>query len=379
MSTASPPHLPLPSRLGIAGDLIFSVRTPAEHLLNALLIYEQVVVPLDFRVLPRLLADFSGKQLKRLIDAGSIWFCPEATAHLALRREPAEFSRADFVSSLFTNVIRQDDRESGVLDAIDGSLLCGDYGDYSAWRHLHDVAVDEFDHVARREGYEYLRPPERLFSSRNDYEVGLRTGLARMNDLIVAGVPDMQFDKELPVLLEICFPGKKRPQAVSAGAIESDALEAVENLHRIGGLPLLAPRLTHFEAVVGSMIDIVLSDEAAELRAWLRQHWVPGLDVRDAYIAAERRLPSKKAWTGWLKFGAVTGVSTVVGSLIVDPLTSLVAGTAIGALDQQFGQKSVETLGDTYHPSQWLSYVDSAVQPALLARRASPPTRPSGR
>jgi hypothetical protein len=63
--------------------------------------------------------------------------------------------------------------------------------------------------------------------------------------------------------------------------------------------------------------------------------------------------------------------------LFVDPLTSLVAGTAIGALDQQLGQKSVETLADNYHPSQWLSYVDSTVKPALLARRAGSPTPPS--
>jgi hypothetical protein len=368
MPASTLPHLSPPSRLGIAGDLIFSGQTPAEHLLNALLVYEQIVVPIDFRVLPRLLSDFSGRQLKRLIDAGCIWFCPEVTAHLALRREPAEFSRSSFLSSLFTSVLRQDDLDSGVIDAIDGSLLCGDYGDYSSWRRLHDIAVDEFDRVARREGYKHLRPPDTLLTSRNQYEAGLRMGLARMNDLIVAGVPEMQFDKELPVLLEICFPGKQRPQAVSASAIESDALDAVENLHGIGGLPILAPRASDFETDVDRLIDIVLSDEAAELRAWLSQHWMPGLDVRYAYIATERKLPSKKAWGGWLKFGAVTGVSTVIGSLIADPLTGFAAGTAIGALDQQFGQKSIERLADNYHPSQWLSYVGTLAHTGLANR-----------
>jgi hypothetical protein len=353
--------------LGLAGDLVFSIPTPAVYVLNSLLLYEQLVVPLNSMVLGRLLTDFSGKQLKRLVDAGRVVFCPEVTAHLALRREPVEFSRPEFVSTLFTLVNRTDDRESGVLDAIESSLLCGNFSDYNAWLRVHDLAVEEFDHVARREGYEYLTPPDTLFTSRRQYRAGLETGLARMNDLIVAGVPVMQFDKELPVLLEICFPGKERPKAVSAGAIESDALSTVENLHRIGGLPLLSPRASHFEQDVDRIIDIVLGDEAAELRAWLRRHWAPGLDVRDAYIAAERNLPSKKAWTGWLKFGAVTGVSTVVGALIVDPVVGLVAGTAIGALDQQFGQKSVETMADSYHPSHWLSYVGSAGQPGLLA------------
>lgn len=349
---SQPPAEP-PRRLGIAADLVFAGAAPATYLLNCLLVYEQLVVPINANVIDRLLSDFSALQLKRLIGAGRLQFCPEVTAHLALRREPAAFSRDAFIATLATGVIRADDRSARIVDAIDAQLLVGDFGDFADWTRMRNQAVDEFDHVAGRDGYAFLSP----LSSPRYYRTGLQTGMARINDLIVSGIPDLQFDKELPVLLEICFPGKARPQAVAATAIESDALQTVENLHRIGGLPLVGVDAANHLLEVDRLIDLILSDEAAALRNWLRQNWQPGLDVREAYIHADRLLPSKRSWSGWVKFGAVTGVSSVVGALLTDPLIALGAGTLIGALDQHFGGKTVEALADPYHPSRWLSYV----------------------
>lgn len=142
-------------------------------------------------VLGRLLIDFSGAQLKRLVDAGRLSFCPEVTAQLALRRAPAPFSRPAFIRSLDSALLRSDDRSTRIVEAIDAHLLVGNFGDFGAWRPMHEAAVDEFHHVAGRDGYEYLMPPDSMLSSRYHYRTGLETGLARVNDLIVAGVPDM--------------------------------------------------------------------------------------------------------------------------------------------------------------------------------------------
>lgn len=342
-----------PRRLGIAADLVFTGAAPATYLLNSLLVYEQLVLPLNAMVLDRLLADFSGIQLKRLTQVGRLIFCPQVTAQLALRREPGAFSRDAFMASLSAAVIREDDRSARIVEAIEAHLVVGDFAEFADWRRMRQLAVEEFDHVAGRDGYAFLSPP----SSPRYYRTGLETGMARVNDLLVAGISYLQFDKELPVLLEICFPGKARPQAMAAMANDSNALCAVENLHRIGGLPLVGLVRGRPAHEVDRLIDLVLSDEAGTLRRWLEQNWRPGLDVRDAYLQADRLLPSKQSWTGWLKFGAVTGVSTVVGTLFTDPVTSLAAGTLIGAIDQHFGGKTVEALVDPYHPSRWLSYL----------------------
>ena len=72
----------LPMRLGLAADMVF-VTTPALAVLNPLLVYEQLVLPLNPMVLDRLLADFSASQLLRLIKAGRLLFCPEVSARLA--------------------------------------------------------------------------------------------------------------------------------------------------------------------------------------------------------------------------------------------------------------------------------------------------------
>lgn len=353
--TASP--LPvLPSRLGVAADLVFIASSPAEYLFNALLVYEQIVLPIDAMVLARLTAELPLWQLERLAGSGRIGFCPQATAHLAIRQEPEPYLRSNFLARLEQEVCYPEGNASALVGFVDSHLIEGNYGDYSAWRTLRDEAEEEFMHVAGRTKYGSLLPPTTLLSNRRDRLAGLTTGLARMNDLLVAGVADMQHDKELPILLEICFPAHRGGAAVPAGTVERDALAVVDQLHSLKGLPVLTPGNDPQE--LSRCLDIVLSDEADELRQWIRNNLGSGIDIRDAYAASEARLPSKQAWTGWLKFGVLTGVSTVVGALIADPMTGFAVGTGISAVDQQYGQKSIEKLFDPYHPSRWLSYVE---------------------
>lgn len=353
---AAPPLPVFPGRLGVAADLVFIASSPADYLLNALLVYEQIVLPIDAMVLGRLTADFSVSQLKRLAGSGRIAFCPQATAHLAIRKEPEPYSRGTFLARLGQEVWYPEGSTSALVGFVDSHLIDGNYGDYSAWQTIRREAEQEFMHAAARPGYEFLLPPTDLFSNRLDRFTGLTTGLGRMNDLIVAGVADMQHDKELPVLLEICFPAQRGGAAVPAGTVERDALAVVDRLHSLKGLPVLSPGNDRQE--IDRCLDIVLSDEADELRHWIRNNLASGIDIRDAYAASEARLPSKKAWTGWLKFGVVTGVSTAVGALIADPVTGFAVGTGISAVDQQYGQKSIEKLFDPYHPARWLSYVE---------------------
>ncbi|MGX4640334.1 hypothetical protein [Massilia sp. SYSU DXS3249] len=353
------PHTPvsLPTRLGLAGDIVF-ITTPALAVLNPLLVYEQLVLPLNQMVFERMLADFSSSQLLRLVKAGRLLFCPEMTARLAAGGGTRTFDRGRYLDSLRPVFPRPDDDIPALVGAIDEHLLVGALDDFTRWTRIRDEAVDEFMHVAARPGYAHLIPPSSLFSSPRDRLVGLQSGLGRVNDLAGAGVLDLQFDKELPVLLEIVFPAKKRPGPVAPDAAEREAIEAVEKLHDIRGLPLLRPAYDRFEEDVDRFIDIVLSEEAAELRHWLSGNVCRGMDVRQAYIEAGHKLPSQHAWAGWLKFGVVTSVSTVIGGLIADPAAGLAVGTGLGAFDHLYGEKALQRIVDPYHPDHWLSYLE---------------------
>jgi len=290
----------LPMRLGLAADMVF-VTTPALAVLNPLLVYEQLVLPLNPMVLDRLLADFSASQLLRLIKAGRLLFCPEVSARLASGDGSGTFIRDRYLDSLRPVFPRPDDDLPALVSAIDAHLLVGPLDDFTRWTRIRDEAVDEFMHVAARPGYAHRMPPLGLFSSPMDRIAGLTMGLGRVNDLVGAGVLDLQFDKELPVLLEIVFPAKSRPGPVAPEAVERQAIEAIEKLHDIRGLPLLRPMYHSFQADVDRFIDIVLSEEAAESRHWLSHNVCQGMDVRQAYSESGHKLPSQQGWAGWLK------------------------------------------------------------------------------
>jgi hypothetical protein len=96
------------------------------------------------------------------------------------------------------------------------------------------------------------------------------------------------------------------------------------------------------------------------------------LDLKDStWLRPVASLPSKKKWNGWLRFGAVTGVSTAVGLLLANPIAGALAGAAIGATDQVVGAGAQQRLVDPYHPNSWLSFVkllsgfDTAAYPGM--------------
>lgn len=344
----------LPGRIGVAADLCFSVADHVGYLADCLLVHDEVVIPLDASTLNFLEAAFDTGPLRLLIKEKRIRFCPSYSLGYANGVKPNAYSRDKFFENIRAEDIHKSasDRHAFFSD-IEETFLDPISDNYASWLPAKKDVDSAFSFYKERAGYEFLFPSQPRY-----YQTGAVTGVARMNDLLVAGIPSMEMDQELPQLLELCFP-ILRSQGVSPDADHSAATNVLNDLHKIQNLPTfeipsLHPCSRHDDEIK-DIIKIILSDEASNLRAWLSKNLTDGLDVRAAYESAEKLLPSKKAWTNWVRFGVSTGVGTVAGLLLAGP-PGAIAGAAIGAADLAGGEKAVAVF-DEYHPKVWLSHI----------------------
>lgn len=350
---ASSTNFQLPGRLGVAADLCFSISDHVGYLADCLLVHDEVVIPLDAAILNRLEAAFDTGPLRLLLKEKRIRFCPSYSLGYANGVKPETYDRDQFFADVRAWDMHKaaSDRDA-LFSEIQETFVDPISLNYSSWLPAREAIEDAFGYYAGRSGYEFLFPGERY------YEAGAISGVARMNDLLLAGVPSMEMDLELPQLLELCFP-IKRLGGASPEADHFAAKHVINGLHKIENLPTFemhaSPGFLRPNEEVKSIVNIILSDEAHDLRVWLAKNLTANLDVRAAYDSAEKRLPSKKSWTNWIRFGMTTGAGTVAGMFMAGPPGAIV-GAAIGAADLARGEKAV-AMFDGYHPKIWLSHM----------------------
>lgn len=356
MTNNSTAQFRLPPRLGIAADLCFSVPDHVGYLADCLLVHDEVVIPLSASVLNRLEAAFDTEPIRILLREKRIRFCPSYSLNYARNGLPEPYSRDSFMG-----VVRSEDFFKNAADRndlfseIEATFIDPVSHAYSDWLGAGNDVNSAFAYYENRSGYEFLFPSERFY-----YQTGAFTGVARINDLLVAGVAALEMDQELPQLLELCFP-IRHASGVSPDADRFEARKIVEDLHSLRNLPTFEKPgylVNRPQDEIEKIIKAVLSDEAKDLRDWLSKHISADLDVRSAYASTEKLLPSKKSWTNWARFGVSTGISTVTGMLLAGP-AGAVAGAAIGAADLVGGGK-IAAMFDGYHPSLWLSHVQNS-------------------
>lgn len=349
----------------MAADLQFIVSDPLGFLADMLVTYDQVIVPIDARILLHLSARIPVTQIDRLLKEHRLVFCPAASRRFRMStgayREFGEFTRSMFLAHVhdeLSSIEFDTQSHAKLMRQVEHHLLVGPQPDYHRWTAVLDVAVAAFNEVAGRSGYEWLYPIDPRFGVASlDRVVGLETGIARINDLVEVGVTDLELDAELPYLMSVCFPAQDLSAATKSRITDVGVRDLVRSLHRIENLPLLSEIARRESWSDERIIDTLLSDESARLREWLRVNVVPGIDVREAYTVATAKLPSKQNWNGWLRFGAVSAVSAAVAALVTGPTFGAVAGLAVGATDQAVGTKLQAWLSDPYHPKSWLSFL----------------------
>lgn len=346
-----------PNRVGAAVDLLFVAHDPVAYLVDCLLLYNEVVIRADVQTFSAV--GFGGglADLARLTRARRLKFCPPMSKYSgASPWFSTKFSLGTYVDAISKSILPEYDDFNTFRDDFVANLVLPREVDLAQWYAVQDRLNDAFTAAAARPEYAFLVPPRTTLSEPTYYRVGLRQGVARICDLVASGVVDLDLDAELTGLLEICTPVVPLSVQIHEPTVKHVTQAAIHKLHRIENLPTLGDMVRTHALSHAEAIDLILSDDATRLREWLRQNVRPGLDVRDAYAEALEALPSKKTWTGWVRFGAVTGVSTLLGALIGDPFAGAATGAAIGAADRAYGSKATEML-DTYHPQRWLSII----------------------
>lgn len=325
---------------------------------DALLLYDQLIIPGDHMTLTTLYSRIGAEQLGRLLRAGRLAFCPAMSNYTNSQED--EFTCSKYLAHIEGGLGLFDAEEQRTaLRQLEEHMVVGTSPDYFSWRRVNKDATKAFNDLVSRPDYEFLQPIDpRSGMPVLDRQVGLSHGLARMNDLVAADVFDMEMDKELPFLLDVCFPARVRRPV--SGMPEVEALETIESLHRLQNLPSPGKAMMESQWTDERAVDLILSDDVSELRAWLHENVSPDLDVRESYHQKLEALPSKKEWLGWLRYGVVGAVTTTIGALAT-PIVGAAAGLVISGIDQKLGPKALE-LADPYHPKRWLSIAGRGYQ-----------------
>lgn len=351
------PTVQIPQIIGTAADLMFVKSEPIAYLIDCLTLYETVVIPADTFSISSIYSHCEPGELDILFSSGRIKYTPARTC--GIRKWDSNKPPAENILDCTLPHMMDDDRYTDLRKHVrENTIYKGDQ-DYSYWEKIRKEATDAFVSTSKRIGYEWLFPMDRFGMPSRDLIVGLETGIARINDLLTNGIDAIDLDLELATYLEICFPCKQLDEIMEGNkeVIRTD-LTLAEQLPRIENLPPLGEMVRKGQLSIKDAIAIVNGEEAAKLRKWLADNISPGLDVRDVYFQKLNELPSKKAWTGWIRFGLVSGVSTLISSLLTaNPVIGIGLGLLTGAADQKLGEKTTSKIIDNYHARQWLSYI----------------------
>jgi len=353
-----------PTTIGFAVDLtIPAVSIPVVtsdlyillYLADLLLLYDTILIRSDFLTSQILYSGLTVEELEPLVNEGRLRFF---AANAWSRAGPV----LDHDSSRPTSKYF---RQLYDLMSFPKDLVISDPKRIVRQIEAHSVSYQALEpdsaDVFQREMQQSLRPEiEQLPRPRGedkDYHfVGFRNGIERVLDIWSTGTLEVYLDPEMRRYLEFC--DMRRSDILDKLANELG--NPVDVLHTISYLPTVK------EMIVANVLDrdgilrLVQSDDATKLRNWLKENFEPGMDVRDSYFRALRQLPSKKLWTGWLKFGSISLLTTGLSLLLSgSPALAALLGLAVGATNQAVGEKLTQKLLDPYHPKQWLSGIQS--------------------
>lgn len=361
----------LSKKLGIAADLCFSVPDHVGYLADCLLVHDSVVVPLNAQTLNRLESAFDSPPLLELIKNQKIVFCQNAIYNPQDCESNSTFDREQYIFEVREqDLFKRGSDRPALFAEITKSFVDPVSHSSSGLAQITKQVDDAFKFYASRPGYEYLFPRDQGFLAPGIHYhlVGALTGVTRISNLVSSGITAMEMDRELPLLLELCFP-IKRETGVDESALHHDAQKIISDLHKINNLPSFEikkyqPIMRHRDEI-NEIVNLILSDESQELRNWLRSNITADLDVRAAYDRAEKLLPSKSQWSGWMRFGTTTGLGTLAGFLFPDPIIGAAVGAGIGVADQLFGGDATAQL-DAYHPKVWLTQMSKTMPSRAL-------------
>jgi hypothetical protein len=351
----------LPSTVGFAGDLMIPPSYPnmlpigkqhlnaAIYLADLLLLYETVLIRCDPGTLHFLYMTLEADELEPLLKQGRIRFFTSMC--------PVPGEKDDSGGDLSGPIRKGFDALHGDLDTwfhsrITASKILGQVEDHLVERQTLNATISaRFVHelmASLRPEFWQLRTPRR---QERYHEVGFREGIRRLVDIWSTGTLTSYFDPEMLNYLSFC--------EINRSAALKDVANSISNpidaLHEMHNLPSARDMVIKGQIDQAGLLRLALSDDAANLRTWLRANLKPGVDVKDAYVQSLGLLPSKQHWVGWLRFGTVSLLSAGLGFLLSgSPPLASAFGLAVGASNVAWGAKVIEKVLDPYHPREWI-------------------------
>ncbi|ODB33956.1 hypothetical protein BB427_20335 [Pseudoalteromonas sp. BMB] len=188
--------------------------------------------------------------------------------------------------------------------------------------------------------------------------------IQKIRELWVCGIFSTSFDDEVLHYLSLCDKAATlREMNLPFSDLDLHKSPVIDDLHSLKNLPSLAKILLSSEKPVNKFMGIINSAEADELRKWIQKSKGGNVDVRDLYDSTVRQLPSKKEWVDWTRFGSVTAISGILGTILTaNPLIGMAIGGATSALDKVYGDKVIDSSTKVYNPDAWFSFIQNAVK-----------------
>jgi len=187
--------------------------------------------------------------------------------------------------------------------------------------------------------------------------------IEKTRELWKCGIFSLAFDPEVLHYFDICDKASfLKENNLQISELNSVKHEMVDELHSFKNLPSISELIVSADKPVKTFMDIVNSTEAAELRKWIQSIEGNDVDVRDLYQSSMSKLPSKNFWVDWTRFGSVTAISSILGTILTaNPAVGVLLGAAAGAVDKEYGGKLIDKTSKEYNPDTWFSFIQKTV------------------
>jgi hypothetical protein len=338
-----PPYHPFP------GPGVDTSMMHLAYLADVLFLYETALIRADITTIRLLYTLLSTEELNLLLKAGRIRFCACVN--------DSSFSRPVLLPGLtaptekyFSEIYDTLDDHADFLTSSPRAIVNQVEEFFVPHQMLETSVAEHFqDEMEKSIDFSELPtvPHQPLY-----HVLAFKHGIGRCLDFWSSGTAALHFDPEMEGYLSLCDMERSLPLK----SISANLGNPVDTLHRMNNLPTVRDLVTTGTLDKNGLLKLILSDDAYRLRDWLTLNLNPEMDVRDSFYQSLNKLPSKNAWTAWLRFGSIsiltTGFSLVISG---SPALAAILGLATGAADTAVGHKVVEKFADPYHPRNWVS------------------------
>ena len=342
---------------------------PVMHLADMLILYDSVVLRLDHETIWGLYRTFYVDELEILLKNKRLIFMPAINVNSATGYSfydtDGKASVEKYISELtkdtevfFSRGYSQYDNTEKIVNQIEKYIQ---FPELDKGNEL-----DPFiENMTEKFGKAYNVESSRIFW---DSYTGFRQGIGRIADFLYLKTNSFNIDQEMIwflSLIEQDIKGLPFQNEISdiTKSYESIFNDSIDNIHKLNNLPSVVSLIAEGKWTQEKFIEIAMSQEAYDIRNWLKNNFSEDIDIRDVFFKSIKDLPAKKTWVSWGRFGTVTALTTGLSlALTANPGLAIILGIALGASDNQFGDKLINKISGKYNPNNWVSYINRQIK-----------------